>query len=165
MHLSLFHAGALMAKKKRDAAYYRARLKREFPTIFADLSAGRIKSVRQAAARAGLIQLPTRADALIRDWKRATPAERERFRDWLSRTRTGLTKVRQATDASGILKPAAVTYIEDWLRANGGTPGQIMKKLGFSNFDSRLAQSINRKTPLPAEVRHRLQAWLTKEGF
>lgn len=154
-----------MPKKKRDAAYYKGRLKREFPTIFADLSAGRIKTVRQAAAQAGLIHLPTRADALIREWKKATPAERERFRDWLSKSRVGLTKARQATDASGILKPTAVSYIEGWLRTNGRTPGQIMKELGFSNYDYRLAQSLNRKIPLPADVRSRLQPWLTKKGF
>jgi len=79
--------------KKRDSAYYKQRLKRDFPPIFADLRAGKFKSVRQAAAFAGLIRLPTRVDALKRAWKRATPAQRRGFLTWVRTSGIGLKKV------------------------------------------------------------------------
>ena len=68
--------------KKRDNAYLKKRLAKEFPGVFADFDAGRIKSVRAAAAKAGLIHLPTRLDALKREWKKATQAEQHEFILW-----------------------------------------------------------------------------------
>src|ERR1035437_447814 len=60
--------------KKRDAAYYKKRLAKDHPAIFADLDAGRIKSVSAASAKAGLIKLPTRFGALKREWTGASRA-------------------------------------------------------------------------------------------
>ena len=56
--------------KKRDSAYYRERLKRDHPNIYSDLVAGRYKSVREASAKARLIKIPSRLDALKREWNR-----------------------------------------------------------------------------------------------
>jgi hypothetical protein len=68
---------------KRGAAYYRARLRRDHPTIFADLSSGKFVSVREAAAAAGLIHLPSRLDALKREWRGASGAQHVEFLKWL----------------------------------------------------------------------------------
>jgi hypothetical protein len=47
MHLLALQERLPMTKK-RDSAYYEARLKRDFPKMFADLRTGKFKSVRQA---------------------------------------------------------------------------------------------------------------------
>lgn len=61
--------------KQRASAYYKVRLRREHPVIYAELGPGKkYKTVRQAAAAAGLIHLPTRLDALKREWKKASRA-------------------------------------------------------------------------------------------
>jgi len=77
-------------KKKRDAAYLKKRLAKEHPTILADLDAGRIKSISAASAKAGLIHLPTRLQALKREWKGASDAQRFEFIKWLSSVRLKL---------------------------------------------------------------------------
>jgi hypothetical protein len=153
--------------KKRDAAYYRQRIEKEFPPIYADLRAGRIKSVRQAAAKAGLIHLPGRLDALKRDWAKATPVERSDFLNWIKSSRTGLKKrpVSIIADPSGKLTPRAIAFIRDWTKTNRATPGQIMKQLGYKNYDYRLAQSLKGRVGLPADVLAALGPWLVKQGF
>lgn len=69
--------------KKRDSAYWLARLERDHPSIHARLLAGAIPSVRAACAEAGLIRLPSRLDAnaLMR---RGKPTEEflDRLREW-----------------------------------------------------------------------------------
>src|SRR4051794_10666005 len=103
----------LLAKKKRDAAYYRSRLKKKFPKVYADLLAGRIKSVRQAAAVAGLIHLPDRLTAMKRDWKRASPQQRADFLKWVKASGIGL-KTRSPimiADVSGILTHRTIAFI------------------------------------------------------
>src|ERR1700730_17181594 len=110
--------------KKRDSAYYKERLKRDFPPIFADLRAGKFKSVRQAAAAAKLIHLPTRVDALKREWKRSSTREKNEFVAWTK----GLKAASAApsmpiTDAAGHLKPAVIRFITAWTRDRRIRPG------------------------------------------
>lgn len=47
-------------KTVRDAAYYEYRLKRDFPIIYADLQAGKYRTVTDAAFAAGLKTKRTR---------------------------------------------------------------------------------------------------------
>src|SRR6187397_1137868 len=103
--------------KKRDAAYFKARLKRDFPEIFAALDAGKIKTVRQAAAKAGLIHLPTTVDDLKRGWKKATPAQRAVFVAWTKTTGIGLkTAIKPPiVDAGRYLRPDVIVVIRKWL--------------------------------------------------
>jgi len=153
--------------KKRDAAYYRRRLEKEFPKIFADLSAGRLQSVRQAAAKAGLIHLPNRLVALKRDWTKATPGQRSDFLKWIKSSRIGLKRRPSAlvADRAGKLMPRAITFIHNWTKTNRATPGKIMRELGYSNYDYRLAQSLKGRAGLPPDVLAVLGPWLTKQGF
>jgi hypothetical protein len=72
-------------KKIRDAAYYEARIKAEFPAIYRQLKAGKIPSVRQAAAKAGLITLPSRQLSLKRLYAGSTPAVQRAFLLWAQR--------------------------------------------------------------------------------
>ena len=69
-----------MSKPKvRNNTYWLKRLELEHPAIHAKLMAKEILSVRSARAEAGLIRLPTRLDAMKREWNGATTAERAAF--------------------------------------------------------------------------------------
>jgi len=68
-----------MSKKKRDAAYWRGRLKREHPEIHARLETGDITSVRAAALEAGLIRERTPMMDLRRAWGHASEDARAAF--------------------------------------------------------------------------------------
>jgi hypothetical protein len=154
--------------KKRDAAYYESRLKREFPKEYAQLRAGGFKSVRQAAAAAALIHLPTRLDALKREWKRAGARERGDFVVWIkSRGSTAATVpvVRPSIiDTTGHLKPPVVKFIKDWTSAKRVTPGRIMQEIGFSNFDYTLSHALRLGAPIRPEVIVPLKDWLIRNG-
>ena len=111
---------------KRGAAYYRARLRRDHPTIFADLSSGKFVSVREAAAAAGLIRLPSRVDALKREWKKANNAQHVEFLKWLKAG--ALKRVgRPIADADGRLRSDVRAFLSGRLRSIGWTPGRLMK--------------------------------------
>jgi hypothetical protein len=111
-------------KKKRDARYYKARLAREYPAIFAEIHSGGL-SVRAASAKAGLIHLPTRLDALKREWKKADRVEQRRFVIWAKAEEVkarGAT-VRPIADSAGHLRADAVKFLSDWITTNRSKPG------------------------------------------
>jgi hypothetical protein len=156
----------LQMTKNRDSAYYEGRLRRDFPRIFSDLRAGRFESVRQAAAFVGLIHLPTRVDALKREWKGATTREKNEFVAW--------TKARKAAspapstpimDAAGHLKPDVIRFINEWTRDKRIKPGKIMKEIGFSNFDYTLSHALRLGAPIRSAVIAPLEVWLFRKGF
>jgi hypothetical protein len=150
--------------KKRDAAYYRKRLKRDHAVIFRALADGRLPSVRQAAAAAGLIHLPTPLDVLKREWKKATASEQAAFDSW----RAGLPKAGgppTIADATGKLTPEGAKFLSDWMRPRKIRAGQIMLELGLSNYDWRLDAAIQRGYPLKDEVLKLLGPWMRKNGF
>ncbi|MBR0794007.1 hypothetical protein JQ615_01245 [Bradyrhizobium jicamae] len=157
----------LAVSKKRDAAYYEDRLKKSHPAIYADLRSGRIKSVRQAAAQAGLIHLPDRLAALKRDWKRSSPKQRAEFLNWVKSSGIGLKSKPHPilADPSGRLTPSAVTFIHASMKKGKLTPGKIMKQMGYNNHDYRLAQALKGQTALPSDVITALRAWMAKQGF
>ena len=156
--------------KKRDSDYFESRLKRDHPKIYAELKAGHFTSVRQAAAAARLIRLPTRLDALKREWKKAGKTDRRAFVAWLRGT-IGLSPPavrpikRSIIEAGGHLKPAVIKFISDWTVAKRKTPGNLMKELGFKNFDATLAYALKRGNPIRSEVLIPLEGWLARNGF
>lgn len=155
--------------KKRDSAYYKRQLERRFPKLFADLTSGKIGSVRQAAGAAGLIHLPTRLDALKREWKKAGKSDRRAFVVWLRGTIVSPPAVRpikrSIIDPGGHLRPAVVKFISDWTVAQRITPGKIMKEIGFKNYDATLALALKRGKPIRSEVLIPLEGWLARNGF
>jgi hypothetical protein len=152
--------------KKRDSAYYEGRLKRDFPKYFAELRAGKFKSVRQAAAAAGLIHLPTRVGALKREWKRATTAEKNEFVAWTKgRKAASVAPLTPIIDTAGHLKPAVIRFVSAWAKDRRITPGKIMKEMGFKNFDYTLSHALRLGAPLRSEVIAPLESWLVRKGF
>ena len=150
--------------KKRDSAYFKKRLEQDFPKIFNDLRAGKIKSVRQAAAAAGLIHLPTRVDALKREWKRATTAEKNEFVVWTKGRKAASAASIAIIDPDGHLKPGVIRFIRGWTRDKRIKPGKIMKEIGFSNNDYTLSHALGRGAPLRSAVIPPLKSWLVRKG-
>ncbi|PNQ21321.1 hypothetical protein [Agrobacterium salinitolerans] len=66
-------------KQKRDSAYYEERLKNEFPLVYADLKAGKHKTVTEAAIAAGLKKSRTRLHELKNAFNKANKSEKTAF--------------------------------------------------------------------------------------
>jgi hypothetical protein len=66
---------------KRDSAYWKSRVEREYPDIWNRLERGEIASVRAAAIEAGLIRDRTPLMDLRRAWRNASIEERKAFLD------------------------------------------------------------------------------------
>jgi hypothetical protein len=147
--------------KKRDSAYYRRRLAKDHPAIFAEVVAG-LLSVRAASAKAELIHLPTRLEALKREWNGATDAQQVHFIIWL---KSGAYKRQPIADSDGRLRRDVSDFLLRWVARKGLRPGNIMKELGFSSHDATFASAISSDYPLRAEVIPKLAAWLKKQGF
>src|SRR5450759_3210504 len=128
-----------MTKKPRGSAYYRGVIQRKFPALYADILSGK-KTVRQASIEAKLIHLPTRFDALKREWKRGTDPPRRKFINWLKATRFGLAPLPPPAptpaiaDSTGILLIPVVAFLKNWIDCYNTTPGRIMKVMGFPNY-------------------------------
>lgn len=153
---------------KRDSSYFKARLKREYPKVYSDLLAGRHKSVRAAAIEARLVKPPSRLDALKREWKRASLADKKAFVAWamphLSPSGSPV-PLPAITDSRGHLLVTVVDFLERQMKSRKITAGQIMKEMGFSNYDWRLAHALKRLEPLAHVVCDKLAPWLVKEGY
>ena len=71
-------------KQKRDSAYYEERLKNEFPLVYADLKAGKHRTITEAAFAAGLKKSRTRLHELKNAFEKATISEQAAFLGWLA---------------------------------------------------------------------------------
>ncbi|WP_186394103.1 hypothetical protein [Stappia sp. TSB10GB4] len=69
--------------RKRDKAYYEARLKAEHPALFADVVCGR-QAFWDAVYQSGLKPRPTPLSTLKQQWRNAASAERDMFLQWLA---------------------------------------------------------------------------------
>jgi len=152
--------------KKRDSRYFLKRLEREFPAIYSAYRTGKLRSVREAAIRAGLVRKPSRTDALKREWKKASVSEKREFLIWIKAgsVRTSSSAKTLIVDTAGRLTPPVASHLGNWLKTYKVTGGQIMKQIGFKNGDSRLAAAIN-GAPLSAEIVPKLAHWLARHGF
>jgi len=151
--------------KKRDSAYYRRRLEKDHPAVYRELLSKKHRSVRAAAAAAGLIHLPTRVDALKREWTRATAPERSAFVAWLKAGAKSKPRIVTIADKEGRLRPDVRSFLADWFKANRLTPGRVLKTLGFTNHDFRLFRAVYHREPLPKHILDRLAPWLVAQGF
>jgi hypothetical protein len=160
-----FNLRAKMSKK-RGSAYYGKRIENKFPALYADVLSGK-KTVRQASIEAKLRNQPTRADAIIRNLKKASRADIAQVQAWL-RARRSTKKVPSAAivDPSGILLPAVIVFIKDWLRKAGGkSPGYLLSKIGkHSNYDIRMSRAL-KGDRLPPEFLADLESWLRRSGY
>ncbi len=142
--------------KKRDSAYYLKRLRHEHPAIHAKVASGEITSVRAGRIEAGLIHLPTRLDALKREWKRASPKERRDFLDLVTgKTPLGAAPV-DLTDKDGFLTVNVIKQIDETMNTGRKWKGDLSEKLGYKRVDPRLGWAMARRSKPKAEFLKRL---------
>ena len=71
----------LKLKGGTQSAYLRARLARDHPDVLAAYERGEFPSIRAAAIDARIVKVPTPLEQLRKDWKKASPEERQTFRE------------------------------------------------------------------------------------
>jgi hypothetical protein len=149
---------------KRNSAYFRERLKSAHPEIYRDLVAGRIPSVRAAAAKAGLIRLPNRVDALKRDWTKSSKAERLEFIKFVKAAASSKRPVSvELVDADGFLLRTTIDRIDYIMRTRGLKMGMVMREMGLPALSSALAFARYRSSRPRPYLRNALSAWLISQ--
>ncbi len=153
-------------KQKRDNAYYEERLKSDFPKIYADLKAGKHKTIAEAAIAAGLKKSRTRLQELKNAFNKANKSEQADFLDWLT-AQGHLTGRGSAagTSSSTIamdrrLLPVARARIEEVMTKRGLSKGDVLAEMGFLKLNPSLGRALHRGDRLQPDVITALEKWL-----
>lgn len=155
--------------KKRDSAYWLARLKREYPAIYAKYRSKEITSVRAACIKAGLIHQPSQLDILKREWRRTSPSQRDAFLNSIApRSRITPSKPKSVlshtdlVDSAGYLRPTVKTLIRARMKTDGVRSADLMESLGFDRFNTSLMSAMSSKRPakVSLELQNAVSRWL-----
>lgn len=156
-----------MAKKPvRNAAYYENRLKRDHPAIYADLKAGKYRTVADAAIAAGLMNRRTRLHELKNAWSKASPVEQREFLSWLRASRAVVPSIAVASPSlapiavNRCLVPLAVARIDEIMFKRHLKMGDVMFEMGFERLNASLGMALARGTQLQPTVIAALEKWL-----
>ena len=158
-----------MAKKQvRNNAYLEERLRNEHPLVYADLLAGKYRTVSAAAIAVGLKQVRTRLHELKNAWSKATTAEQAEFLRHLARSGVALPS-SPPSPASGIaidrkLTPAACQRIQHIMSKRGLEPGDVMSEVGYKRLNASLGRALARGSTLQPDMIRSLEQWLTKNS-
>lgn len=159
-----------MAKKQvRDRAYYEERLKRDHPSVYADLKAGKHRTVTDAAIAAGLKKVRTRLLELKNAWAKSDPAEQDAFLKWLKASGALSTTSTSSTTSAGTtgiaidrrLTPVASQRIELVMSKRRLAMGDLMVELGYLPLNPSVGMALARRTRLHPDVIAALERWLT----
>lgn len=154
-------------KQKRDSAYYEERLNNEFPLVYADLKAGKHKTVTEAAVAAGLKKSRTRLHELKNAFEKANKAEQSAFLGWLAAqgilVAPSLSKgtAGSAIAMDGRLLPATKKRIEEIIAKRNLKIGDVMAEMSFPKLNASLGRALHRGDRLQPDVITALQKWLT----
>ena len=153
-------------KQKRDNAYYEERLKNEFPLVYADLKAGKHKTITEAAVAAGLKKSRTRLHELKNAFGKASMAEQTAFLSWLASEGYSIA----ATPVSPVgsskialdrrLLPVAKARIEEIMANRGLEKGDVLAEMGFKKLNPSLGRALHRGDRLQSDVITALEKWL-----
>lgn len=157
-----------MAPKKRDNAYYRERLEKEHPGIFAKLKAGEFSSESEAFVAAGLRKAPKTINALQRAWRLASPAERREFAASTRRAAAAAMAKRgtpppapvPVVDSEGRLTPDAAGKLATILANRKLRVAEAMAEMGLTPYDWTLSTSLTNRQPIRHELAEALQRWI-----
>lgn len=158
-----------MAKKQaRDRAYYEERLKRDHPSVYADLKAGKHHTVTDAAIAAGLKKVRTRLLELKNAWAKAHPREQDAFLKWLKVSGAvppGFPAATPVIGPAGLaidrqLTPAACRRIKLIMLKRHLAVGELMVELGYPALNASVGMALARGTRLQPDVIAALEKWL-----
>lgn len=155
-------------KQKRDSTYYDERLKNEFPTIYADLKAGRHKSITDAAIAARLKMPRTRLHELKNAWQKASAQERDEFEKWLL-AQSGVNMPHPSPAGATLpvavdrrLQPWAKLRIKAIMARRNLQMGDVMAELGEKRLNPSLGQALHNGSRLLLTLVVALEGWLEK---
>lgn len=161
-------SGVDMAKKQvRDSAYYEERLKRDHPTVYADLKAGKHRTVADAVIAAGMKKPRTRSHELKNAWSKADTAEQHDFLRWLAAAgvvlpaASGTTSSLISITIDRRLTAAASRRIEEIMLKRSLKAGEVMAELGFSKLNASVGMALARGTQLRPDVIVALEKWVS----
>lgn len=156
-----------MSKKMvRDAAYYEDRLKRDPPTIYADLKAGKYRIVTDAALAAGLKTKRTRLHEMKNAWEKATNAEKREFMTWLRASGSPghlapvVSKPLALLAVNRCLLPLTIARIDEIMSKRHLKIGDVMVEMGFPRLNASLGMALAGGTKLQPYVITALEKWL-----
>lgn len=159
----------MATQQKRDKAYYEERLIRDHPAIYADLIAGKYRTVTEAAIAAGLRKPRTRLQELKNAWENASAGEQRESERWLH-TQFGLTtphptspngaKVPIANDRR--LLPWAKSRIRAIMSHRHLKIGDVMNEMGLPIRNASVGLALTNDSRLQPQVLIALEAWLEK---
>jgi len=155
-----------MAKKQvRDNSYYEERLKRDHASVYADLQAGKYRTVGEAAIAAGLKKPRTRLNELKNAWLKSSATERRDFVDWLKRSAgSGAPSAsRSAFTSDYHLEPWAKELIQKILTSRGITSRSIRDQVGIAAKDTSLESALRGSRILRQSVREKINGWLASQ--
>jgi hypothetical protein len=149
-------------KARRDNSYYRQRMKREAPTVYADYVAGKFQSFAAARRAAKLVSPRTRLHELKNAWTKATKAERDEFVLWIKSSRSLAS--RAAIDSAGRLTPWGKQQVKAIMDRRHLRMGDLLSELGLNRLNPSIGQALARDTRLAAAVATVLQRWISTHG-
>lgn len=153
-------------KQKRDNAYYEQRLKSDFPAIYADLKAGKHRTVTEALIAEGIRTPRTRLHELKNAFDKASKAEQAAFLSWLSARGHSIAATPIAVMGSSKialdrrLLPAAKLRVEEIMTKRGLEMGEVMIEMGFSKLNPSLGRALHRGDRLQLDVITAIEKWL-----
>ncbi|MCZ4072545.1 hypothetical protein [Agrobacterium sp. LMR679] len=155
-------------KQKRDSAYYEERLRGEFPAIYADLQAGKHRTITEAAIAAGLKKSRTRLHELKNAWQKASTQERDEFEKWLL-AQSGV-NMPHLSPAGATLPVAVDLRLQSWAKSRikaiiarrNLRMGDVMAELGEKRLNPSLGQALHNGSRLRPTLLAALEGWLEK---
>lgn len=163
-------------KPKRDNEYYRERLRKEHPDIYADYQARKFKNLSEALIKAGIRKKRTELDALKSAWNKASKAERDAFKAFIGCAVPTLTNApastsvpvkspshtATATSGKGHLPPALRDAVKEIMKLRRLKSGQVMREIGRDSLDGSLGMALNQDTLVQDSMIADLEAWAAR---
>lgn len=153
---------------KRDNAYYEDLLRRNHPTVYADLRAGKFNNLSEARRAAGTLKKRTPLQELYNAWRKITVAEQHQF---LAKIGVSIPSPALSTPPTPPALPRAIANdrqleawavkrINDILKSRDIKPGEMMREMGFNSLNASVGRALSRPTKLQPAVLTALENWL-----
>jgi hypothetical protein len=150
----------------RNKDYFEGRLIREKPVHYADLLAGKYKTVTEAAKAAGLMPTRTRLQELKNAFLKATKLEQDEFKRLIGCMPAVVPAPTPAGPFTGPvaidrrLTSASTARIQEIMDMRALKMGEVMVELGRKSLNASLACALWRGSRLQPDLIEALELWL-----